>query len=139
MGSAHTGTEQLVQFHRSGWPVPACHNLSTGPHSENFLPGASPSSLRVAWPTPLTQARAAKAKIRPATPTYILAGGGKQVIFLCLSPSKYLVRGTKKKNKKNSLSQVLESLIFCQTEMKNKPNLSCHRTMKCLWQFYPSR
>lgn len=44
----------------------------------------------------------------------------------------------KKKKKKNSLSHASESLIFCQTEMKNKPNLSCHRILKCLWQFYQS-
>lgn len=32
-------------------PPQPCHNLSTGPHSENFLPGVFCSpSFRVAWP-----------------------------------------------------------------------------------------
>lgn len=40
--------------------------------------------------------------------------------------------------KRNISVHMIETQIFCSTEIKNKTNLSCHEIMKCLWQFYQS-
>lgn len=118
--------QQWGPSHNSGRPTPAMPQSEYGPTFwELPPPGASYLLLPDRHGTP-------KAKRDPATPT-CASSQGEQVILLCLSFSKCLVRRTKK-----SLSHALGGLIFCQTEMKNKPNLSCQRITKCLWQFYQS-
>lgn len=117
-----------------------CHNLSTGPHSEDFLPGGLfSSSFRVAWPQvtwpqSIHLSTHSKGQNRTCHPNLhpFLWRAGNISLPVILQVSALL------EEQKNSLSQALESLIFCQTEMKNKPNLSCHRIMKCLWLFYQS-
>lgn len=51
-----------------GLPQP-CHNLSTGPHSENLLPGGLFSSFRVAWPQSIHLSMISKSQNRTCHPS----------------------------------------------------------------------
>ena len=103
LGSVPTVIQQWGPSHNSGRPTPAMPQSDYGPTFwELPPPGASYLLLPDRHGTP-------KAKRDPATPT-CASSQGEQVILLCLSFSKCLVRGTKK-----SLSHALGSLIFFPT------------------------
>ena len=100
VGSAHTVTEHLLQFHSSRWPVPAMSQSECRPTFSElplwwppllFQNGTAPRDLALLH-TPQHKQQKPKYDLPP----HCTPAGGEQAIFLCLSFSKCLVRGTKK-------------------------------------------
>lgn len=101
----------------------SCHNPNISPLFWEPPPRRDPSLFlperhggKQHGPTMCTLGRAEKAKIQPATPP-CPSSQGEQVILLCLSFSKCLVRGTKKK-KKFSFTCVRKSNILSNRNEK---------------------
>lgn len=139
MGSTHTDCTVTVQSHSSRWPTPAM-SPSEQRHTFWGLPPQRPLPFffqSATAPTGMVPLHSPRCKYlrrkHNLGPQPVHLPTDSRLSFSAYhSPRAWLEEQT------HSLSHALESLIFCQTEMKNKPNLSCHRIVRCLWQFYQS-